>query len=346
MCFRLKIPGIALVLIVCTLFFSGVPSDATVIGDCNGVHNAANIFGGFLVSINGHFNNLDRQLGALGSTPQFCANVDPVAMLPFGAKLSSQIEMHASTANPAPFQLTAWPTVGQIVAPPFPVLDRINRVARIEVNDGNIDGRAFANEQAGGKLPVVFHRNLLGFRSINPVLMTLNDLGPIIESAIDFDSFILPVLSSADSISSQVNIVPKDSPRTGETRVADTGKYELVAECSNLAVRVIWDTGVVVLGQAVGSHDRLILRKIENNDGPRNDLGGCRIRHKHHESQDTFPHVSFSSGEASLFGFKFDDSDEKAPTCLGCTLLVSDDGRHWYEIIAVQEALVPTKHDR
>jgi hypothetical protein len=34
-------------------------------------------------------------------------------------------------------------------------------------------------------------------------------------------------------------------------------------------------------------------------------------------------------------GFNLDNSEERATPCFGCILLVSYDGRHWFEIIAI-----------
>jgi hypothetical protein len=180
--------------------------------------------------------------------------------------------------------------------------------------------------------------------------MLANGISPIVRNPIHQRIPHLKGWGSVHRVPSQIEVIP--SFNRVESRFLDiavapsTGKYELTAECHNLAVRVVWfGSGILVNESAIGGHYHLVLRKIKNNNRSMTDLGRCRVRYKHSAYHTVFPHVTLSSGDASFMEINFDHSDEQSPTCWGCTLLVSYDGKHWYEIIAIQEVLTPSKRD-
>jgi hypothetical protein len=145
-------------------------------------------------------------------------------------------------------------------------------------------------------------------------------------------------LCIAPTLNGSAGIFP--SVRSG----SESDEYKLIAECRNFAVQVVWWSGIIVYSPAISGHDQFIFREVENNNRPRVDLGKCSIRHgKDSEYKQEFSHVGLSSGEASLLGFNSRNSG--VTICSGCTLLVSKDKHNWYEIIAIQEVLAPTKHD-
>ena len=132
--------------------------------------------------------------------------------------------------------------------------------------------------------------------------MLYNSLCPISGDGIHVRFPVCRARDIVDSIPSQPHISPvfyRFGGALGVAETTDSGKYELVAKCRNLAVRVIWGSSIIVYRSAVSSHYKLIFGEIENNRSPRNDLGVCRIRHKHDEHVNIFRHVALSSGAAS-----------------------------------------------
>lgn len=324
----------SLFLAIWAVVFAGIPSDAAILGGRDGIDAASNVTSGFLVGVNGHFNDLDRQFSALRSSSQLCTNIDLIPMLSFRAKCGRDIKMNASPTNSSSLQLTAGPAIVSDIA--RAELDGIEDVSSVEINNSSFSAQALAKEDASSNLSTVGGSNLGSTLSANPVPMTFQIFGPHASDALQIKGSMFSSSGGVEGVSSQIRVVPNDSASVRPSSVSDTGKYELVSDCRNLAVRVVWRSSIVVYSQTVGGHYSLIFREVEDHNRPRNDLGVCSISHKHQKYKKTFSHVALSSGAASLLGFRFDASDEKAPTCLGCTLLVSRDGHHWYEIVAVQ----------
>src|SRR5580700_11002842 len=108
-------------------------------------------------------------------------------------------------------------------------------------------------------------------------------------------------------------------------------------KCRNLAVRVVWtNVAHMVFRSTIGGHYKLVFTLVDDNDRSRSDLGLCCIRHKSEKHEYTFPHVALSTSNDSLLGFISDgdgDSSEQSIPCLGCSLLISQDGKNWYEVV-------------
>jgi hypothetical protein len=321
-----------LILILRAAFLAGIPGYGASLGNRNAIYNPSHITGCLFICVNGHFNDLDRQLSAFGGSSQGCTDTNFVPVFSLGTKLSGDIEMDTRPTNFAPLQLAAWPTLAGPIA--CTELDRVKGVSCIKINHSNFDGRPVANEGTSGNLSFIDSGDIGSTLSINRVPAAFHTPRPKTSNIVQINTPMFSLLDGVEGVSGQAGIVPNDSAGISPSGVANAGKYELVAECRNLAVRVVWDSGFLIYGQTVSSHYSLIFREIENDNRPRNDLGMCRIRYKDH--QKTFSHVALSSGAPALFGFKVDHSGEKAPTCLGCTLIVSRDGRHWYEVLAGQ----------
>jgi hypothetical protein len=312
------------------------PAYGSILLDRNDVDRASNVFGNFFVGGIGAFNDGCSEFGRLVRLPKSSAHENRCPMLPCGAEIGHNVQVLPTRTHSALIYLTAWPAVRQVAAE-F-VLNRIKKIARIENNKCNSDIASAADEHTGRELAKVGTGEAPRLLAINIVPTGLNATRPISSNSIDIH---LPTLFSRnrpDGVLGQFSVVPNNDVPLSPSSRPNTGEYQLMAKCRNLAVRVVWSAGIVVYGQAVGGHDKFVLREIENDDRPRKDLGQCVIGYKQDKYQKVFRHVTLSSGEASLLGFDFDKSEEKAPACLGCTLVVSQDGRAWYEIIAIQEA--------
>jgi hypothetical protein len=131
--------------------------------------------------------------------------------------------------------------------------------------------------------------------------------------------------------------------------IVDAGEYDLVVECHNLALRVVWfeqATGAVG-SHTIGSNHQFVVRQVQDDDRAVHgaDLGNCTVWGQDYEQdKQIFPHVILSSGDSAIAGFT--SGSDNLHTCLGCTLLVSDDGRDWHEITAVQAVPLSSKRDR
>jgi hypothetical protein len=135
-----------------------------------------------------------------------------------------------------------------------------------------------------------------------------------------------------------------DTPTTGGVEravpnvlnVPNSGEYDLVLDCMNFTIRVVW-FGETDHRQAVGSYDQFVLGAVDDyNSATRGaDLGICRVWPENNQTKKhEFRHVILSSGSSSFAGFT--SGPNHLHTCLGCTLLVSDDAQQWSEIIATQ----------
>jgi hypothetical protein len=340
-----KKPRRHLILVFGAILLASIPSNAALLSDGYSVHVATNITGRFSIGVDGFLDNSDRQFRAFRGVSQMGSNIDSVSMFSFGTELGRYIKVIPSSANLS-FQLPAGPTIGPLSLICDHWGNLVEQVVSIN-NDPNCWDQFFANKDPAGDLSAIYDAydprriNLILRRPIGRYL-----LGPILSNAFQV-SVRTFAQGSIDSIAGQVFVVPalkwqNSSSGIIESGGTDAGKYELVAECRNLTVRAVWsweihNSASVISRQAIGSHYSLILREIEDHNRPRADLGTCRIRHKKGEHERSFRHMTLSSGDASILGGKFDDSNEKAPTCWGCTLLVSDDGLRWYEIIAVDD---------
>jgi hypothetical protein len=338
------IKRMALILIFWAVGLARVPSYAAIVAESNCVYFPPDIPGSFLVGVNGKFCNFDSQPGIRICFDQRCANTNLSVRFPLGAEFGRNINMFTASANLFSLLLTTRPTVAK--GGSYSVFDRVKESRYIEINSNTSQNQSFGlDKYSRRQLPLTCLSELANFQTVpaiqrNPV--TGNSVRPISSNCIHIDASVLPAGDFTDSISSQFSVVPTFYETDGmidATDVTSSSKYELVANYSNLAVRVVWNASVLVYRSAVSSHYNLIFREIEDNNRPRTDLGACRVRYKKEKHENIFPHVTLSSGDASLLGFKFDDSDDKSPTCWGCTLVVSQDGHTWYEIIAVQEAV-------
>ena len=93
----------------------------------------------------------------------------------------------------------------------------------------------------------------------------------------------------------------------------------------------------LISGTTVRSNDGFILRDSKNNDGAGTDLGVCRIRDakRPQNSSRSVSHAILRAGDASLAD---SSPDTRQYTCYGCTLVISNDGTHWYEILELRQA--------
>jgi hypothetical protein len=133
--------------------------------------------------------------------------------------------------------------------------------------------------------------------------------------------------------------------------VVNPGEYDLVVECKNLTLRIVWfgeNVADAVSALAVSGHDQFVFRQVEDDDSSVRgaDLGDCHVGREQDEKQNmqTFLHVILSSGNSAIAGFT--SGPNHLHTCFGCTVLVSDDARHWREITAIREALLDSKRDQ
>jgi hypothetical protein len=276
-----------------------------------------------------------------------CTDFNLISVLSAGAEIGHNVEMFTGGTNLTTRQLTTDPTIREVGAIAKQDFNWINWPIEVVSNDGDFSGQSLCNKHPRCELSSVGGGDVLGLllaKTVQSIPVTLNVIRPLNGDVIQFRLW-----AAMENGSGQFGAVPRlNEPSPAGIRpagVADNEEYELVAKCRNLAMKVVWNSGILVSSQTVGGHYKLIFREIEDSDRPIYDLGRCRIRHKHESYENKFSHVTRLSGAASVMGLKLDASQDSVPSCLGCTLVVSQNGHAWYEIIAVQEALALTKRD-
>lgn len=177
--------------------------------------------------------------------------------------------------------------------------------------------------------------------------------GPSTGNALNRNSAIRGDGFRHDPLKNVSGIPTGDGIQWSGTTVADIihrGEYDLVVECSNFALRVVWfgeNGGGGVIPLAISGNDQFIFRQVKDDDSSMRgaDLGACQLGSEQNEQQgkQTFTHLILSSGSSAIAGFT--SGPDRLHTCFGCTVLVSEDARHWREITAIREALPDSKRD-
>jgi hypothetical protein len=254
----------ALIFSVWTFLLASIPGNVLP-RNGESIYWQTNVYGSFPMSGNNRgnnrFNNLDHQLGLLGSMLQFGIDGDSRSGLSLRTKSKNRVNMVASRTDSST-SLATRPAIGKVTVSASPIVDGIVDGGPIKVNNGDSASKLFTNEDSGGELSTVGLISGHRLSSIHHPPVVRHQRGPV------FDD--IATTHGAKSFLSQIDVIPDLPPRTGESSIANAGKYQLVAECRNLAIRVIWNSGVMVESQAVGGYYNLILREIEHHNRPRN----------------------------------------------------------------------------
>jgi hypothetical protein len=174
--------------------------------------------------------------------------------------------------------------------------------------------------------------------------IALDPSAPFVSNSVNMSGLIDGKDGGVDRFSSFVGVIPCEIPSSSPDLEATTaGEYHATVKCGDFAVRVVWWATVREGHATVACYHKYVLRVRENDDGAGADLGICRIRQGNGKSNEEGAfHVHLNSSENS---FTVMDPRSRKAVCEGCTLAISRDGEHWYEIIGLQEAPESPKRD-
>jgi hypothetical protein len=171
------------------------------------------------------------------------------------------------------------------------VSDRINELRRIEEDTSDHPGQVFnskentASQKSIGRCCDPFAFCPIGGAQGSP--SPVDGCGPISSNGLN-----VAVPISANSVSSQLTVTPAGNAPSGNIGIPDTtgtSEYELVAECRDFTVRVVWYPGTVISSPAVSGHDDFVFREVDCDKRPRFDSGRCRISYKRDGTRRNFP---------------------------------------------------------
>jgi hypothetical protein len=284
------------------------------------IHASAHIPGSLFIGVDGHFNDFYCQFSALGGFSQRCPSINSVPVFSLGTKVGSDIKMDASRTNLSPLQLAARPTMSNV--PGF-VPYGIGQRCGIEFNSSSLEVNGFftAFSKKAHCYPSSFIAQSAEFARIPAIKqfpISSDRIAPSIGDCSELTLFKRNIASLVKSNFSERPIIPGGHGIKGgvlpTSSVAYAGKYQSIVECRNLTFVVVWDFRVLVDSPAVSGHGQLIFREVENDNRPRTDLGKCLVSHKHDAHQESFRHVSISSDDMPLLGFRFKERTRSSNT--------------------------------
>ena len=122
------------------------------------------------------------------------------------------------------------------------------------------------------------------------------------------------------------------APNLSVPRRTRRGEYQLIAECGNLTA--IIDVGGRIAASTVSSNRNFILRRVQNDNRPRFNLGDCVQTYKDDkESVNSYTfHVATVPNETSVSVYSSEESTAQLQI-QGTTVLLSVDGVTWHEIM-------------